>query len=555
MADIDKWSFSPSLPSGIHASVDSSGKLTLRVDKNAVTKDTTYTVTYNDGNGCKATTQFSVKQNCSGGGGGGDTSGKCTVYVENDSNTSLANLRNRALITLKNGVQVNLWLDGTKDSQNTFSVEAQDHSRFTNAGFMPYDSSLTLDQIIGKTISTDCINRGDAEDPKTRLYQMKDGAWTNLQDISTLSVVTYLDDGGDYSQTTLNKGGSYTIKIADRCPGSCKITGATLEAADYGAKTIGTLPNSGTWTFDPNFVAWLGNITANGTNVIADNVSENTNVQEPTNTRTSVITATCTGSNCGDCTGTHTFKVTQKGTRVECSATGYDTSIGSAGGNHELVGTYTTDCTITATTYVEGQGENFASNFSYENGNIYADILENTGIYRESTYIAHFSDGQEDGFTVKQDGNGGGGDNIIYLRFHNNTTDTIEIGGYYIYVTPYPNVEDCINPTPQPGNPCDFGVYHSDFDADGIHIIIPAGETSDPITIDTTAAKDWLHVDTIYWQNDTPRYECEGNVYEGDKAVKIYKYPSPPHDSDTILADFKSGEVIMGQEYTFELHY
>ena len=85
------WRFSPPLPSSI-TTEETDGKLTIKIEKNAFSTDTAYTVTYDDGSGCSATTKFYIKKNCSG--GGGDCDGKITIseqqsrtYVESTGGT------------------------------------------------------------------------------------------------------------------------------------------------------------------------------------------------------------------------------------------------------------------------------------------------------------------------------------------------------------------------------------------------------------------------------------------------------------------------------------
>ena len=107
----------------------------------------------------------------------------------------------------------------------------------------------------------------------------------------------------------------------------------------------------------------------------------------------------------------------------------------SAAGGNMLVGTYTQGCTISSITFKSGTDVVSEFDLTKGNGNIYANVKQNENNYDIDTiYTAHFSDGTEDDFHIRQNARSGPtppqpGEGLrgtfSKLIFYNNTSNEV----------------------------------------------------------------------------------------------------------------------------------
>jgi hypothetical protein len=320
----ENWSFTPALDNRI-TTAETNGKLVITVKPNVFTTDTQYTVKYDDKNGCTASTIFYIKENCSGGGGGDEKGNKIdyTMVFVNHSTTTIEKnsvddsgvflfLKQQHLaVVTKEGSLKEKWPSAglAPNAQTEITVTCK-----TNTG----DPNEYIDKIKSWEYQYDNI---DLDTNKAvRFYY----PGHNSDTIMALPLRNKKSDGSLAYRTVGDDTNKMYIHLYDKSNqptdqqkaewyasqgGSssvCIIQGKTLNATDSGEKVIGVLPTNGTWSFNPGGISWLGSITQHGTDVKASNVITNDG-----NSRYVVFTGTC--ADCSDCTGTHTFKVTQNG--------------------------------------------------------------------------------------------------------------------------------------------------------------------------------------------------------------------------------------------------
>lgn len=298
------WSFNPTLPSDKITTAETNGKLVITVLPGKFTSDTAYTVTYNDGNGCSASTKFYIKNDCSGGGGGGGDgkTGTCKVTIINNTSYYYNALSPKAKIRVNgctNGINVDLKLS----DYSSFGLLSGESKSFNNVIF----SADTL--VTGKTICTDCDSGQGAA--ITKLYSGS----TNLQDLDQ-------DKGRGYVTVTANSltlidGGVYTFVIKSTCKGSSgdiPVTAVTIEA-DGGTVII----------------ADVGEISDEcNTGELAVDINEGNFLTNPY-VQSGHIYATVDPNDGGSRTATVTLK-TVDGALTKCSTTFNVTQNGSGGG-------------------------------------------------------------------------------------------------------------------------------------------------------------------------------------------------------------------------------
>lgn len=410
------WSFNPTLPSDKITTAETNGKLVITVLSGKFTSDTAYTVTYNDGNGCSASTKFYIKNDCSGGGGGGTESAYINLnirnYLDHDVYINGENIIYVSASTSDNRIGVKMNIKNRSSECAMFKIPKMTNNIPGEIGFSYSDIDFTVNwdghnmsSVYGKpyttdtpkvytylcNTTTDCSKRDGSHNSDKIIMSQLEGNFPNTPTSSNPATITLTIDNDNGDERDYYK-----------CEGGCSIEGKVLAATDSGEQSIGSLPTNGTWSFIPTHVDWLGDISQVGTNVMASNVITNDG-----NSRYVVFTGTC--ADCSDCTGTHTFKVTQNGTSVECSATGINTNIPATGGSNEFVGTYTTECDVQNIEF-DNEGTDIASQFAYSNGEIYASVSPNLNAdERGGKYKVTFTNGATDDFHVWQDGTGGGG--------------------------------------------------------------------------------------------------------------------------------------------------
>ena len=322
----ENWSFTPALDSSKITTAETDGKLVITVKPNVFTTDTQYTVKYDDGNGCTASTIFYIKENCSGGGGGDEKGNKIdyTMVFVNHSTTTIE----------KNSVDDSgLFLFLEPQHLSVVTKEGSLKEKWPAAGLAPNEQvEITVtcktktgdpNEYIDKIKSWDYQHDNIDLDTNKAVRFYYPGHNSDI--IMALPLRNKKSDGSLVYRTVGDDTNKMYIHLYDKSNqpteqekaawyasqgGSssvCIIEGKTLNATDSGEKVIGVLPTNGNWSFIPTHVDWLGDISQVGTNVMASNVITNDG-----NSRYVVFTGTC--ADCSDCTGTNTFKVTQNGT-------------------------------------------------------------------------------------------------------------------------------------------------------------------------------------------------------------------------------------------------
>lgn len=315
------WSFNPTLPSDKITTAETNGKLVITVLSGKFTSDTAYTVTYNDGNGCSASTKFYIKNDCSGGGGGGGTESayinlNIRNYLDHDVYINGENIIYVSASTSDNRIGVKMNIKNRSSECAMFKIPKMTNNIPGERSFSYSDIDFTVNwdghnmsSVYGKpyttdtpkvytylcNTTTDCSKRDGSHNSDKIIMSQLEGNFPNTPTSSNPATITLTIDNDNGDERDYYK-----------CEGGCAIEGKVLAATDSGEQSIGSLPTNGTWSFIPTHVDWLGDISQVGTNVMASNVITNDG-----NSRYVVFTGTC--ADCSDCTGTHTFKVTQNG--------------------------------------------------------------------------------------------------------------------------------------------------------------------------------------------------------------------------------------------------